>query len=220
MQPIGAVDICNLALDRLNTPPISSILAPTTTNEDICARHYDQTRRQLLRSFIFNFARKSDTILADPLAPTHPEFANAFDLPTDFIRLLSLGDRLLFGGAVPSCYMDFSNNYIYCDSATQDSAAATPSIEINYIFDAQSVPKFDPLFVNVLKLQLAANMAYKFSPKPSLLKGLYEELHDANLAAAAVAGQEKPPRRVQRSRISEVRRSGGIYRNNTIITGP
>ena len=61
-------------------------------------------------------------------------------------------------------------------------------------------------------------MARKLTGK-GLSNDLLEELRNAELAAAAVSGQEKPPIRVQRSRIRDVRRSGGIFRNNTVIGG-
>ena len=221
-QPTGPVDICNLALDRIGQDSISSILNPQTTNEDICARHYDQTRRKMLRKFIFNFARKAAVLPPNLTAPTRDDFANAFSIPNDFIRLLTLGDGIVDGGALASRNFDISGPYIYCDSATAfDPVTLNPTgLDIKYIYDAVLVPQFDALFVDVLVLELAKSMAFKFTLKPTLVKGLEEQLLDANLAAAAVASQEKPPVRVQRSRIRSVRRSGGIFTDNTVIGGP
>ena len=327
-QPTASVDICNLALDAIGQLPISSILNPTTQTEDICARQYDPTRRQVLREFIFNFARKTTQLVKTANAPTHPEFVNGYSLPNDFIRLLTLGDRVLYGGNIPTQFFDFSAGYLYCDDLTDqgtnvntpapvlaitaiyrsgdvvsgitvpagqtvvavtggtpipgaeylagtvggstqangntyqivagmlsslavyflqtsagqnfDSSAwgayttggtLTPTyvpptststavgLEMGYIFDAQNVQQFDPLFINVLALQLAQNISVKFTLRPSAVDKLEARLHNARLEAAAIAGQEKPPRRVQRSRIRDVRRSGGIFRNNTIIGG-
>lgn len=221
-QPTGPVDICNLALDRIGQQPISSILSPQTVNEDICSRHYDQTRRKMLRKFIFNFARKAAVLPANLTAPTRSDFTNAYSLPADFIRLLTLGDRIIDGGALKPSNFDLSGPYIYCDAATAfDPVTLLPTgLDIKYIYDAVTVQQFDPLFVDVFVLELAKKMAFKFTLKPALVKGLEEELLDANLSAAAVAGQERPPIRVQRSRIRQVRRSGGIFTDNTVIGGP
>jgi hypothetical protein len=323
--PSSAVDICNLALDRVGQLPISSILNPQTVSEDICARHYDATRRKKLRQYIFNFSKRDTTLIKASNAPVHPQFATAYTIPNDLLRLHTLGDWRLYGGNVPTQFFDIANGFIYCDDITDqgvqinstaqlsiiaiyrsgdvvsgvtvpvgmtviavtagtpiggaeylisgvlgtiqlngntyqinagllsgisvyflqtasgvnfDSStygaytgggAATPTyispganmvptnLEICYTSDFTLVPKFDPLFVDVLVLELAKKISPKFTLKPSTIDQIENELKDANLAAAAVAGQEKPPRRVQRSRIRDVRRSGGIFRNNTMI---
>jgi hypothetical protein len=331
--PIASVDICNLALDALGQQSITSILTPASVVEDICQRWYDQTRRQILREFIFNFSRKVVLLYPNLSAPVHPEFVNGYTLPIDLVRILKFGDQVFYAGAIPPNKFDFSSGFLYCDELTSPSnidvqAQAAPiliitgiyrtgdmvsgvvvptgytvvalasgdqpisgatyivsavqgaiqangqnlqvvpgtlgaagpvyflqtaggqnfdssswgvytsggqlapnyippgsasqtqtSLEMTYIYDAQFVAQFDPLFINVLSLQLAQNMAFKFTLKPSTLNILEQRLREARLAAAAVAGQERPPVRVQRSRIVRVRRSGGIFSDNTRVYG-
>jgi hypothetical protein len=211
--PASAVDICNLALDRLGTDTISSILTPVSEKEVVCARHYDKTRKQMLRRFVFNFSRKLDTWTPDPTVTPAFGYTNAYALPNDFIRLMAIGD-VSINQDVPGRLYAMSDNYLYCDSGQVSTAG---DMNVEYIFDAQQVIKFDALFVDVLVLQLAKNMAYKFTNKQSIITGVADELKDAYLAAAAVAGQEKPPRRVQRSKLRDIRRAYGIYRDNTRI---
>lgn len=325
--PVGSIDIANLALDLLNQQPVSSIVDPTVPTAYILARWYDQIRRQLLRKYIFNFSRKVVLLSPSANAPVHPEFVNGYAIPNDFIRLLKLGDRILYGGAIPTQFYDFSAGFLYCDDLTDqgigvaqsaptlqitgiyrsgdlyqniivptgstvvtiingtpipgaqyqisgvlgsvqangnsyqivagllsgiavyflqttggqnfDSSTWTPYVsggtaapiylppgslsnptgfEFTYIYDAQTVSQFDPAFVDLFAVQLAVRTCRKITAKhPS--EDLLAELRNAELAAAAVAGQEKPPFRVQRSRIRDVRRSGGIFRNNTVIGG-
>lgn len=325
-QPIASVDIANLALDLLSQEPVTSIVTPASPTADIMARWYDQTRRLLLRKYIFNFARKVALLTVDPDAPTHPEFVNGYSLPTDLVRMLKLGDRILWGGAIPTQFFDFSAGYLYCDDLTDqagfasavevltitavyrsgdtylgipvpagstvvtvaggtpvvdaqyqvsavvgttqlngstyklvagllgsnsvyylqttggqnfDSSAygvyvsgglatvtylppsATPAasgLQLTYTYDAQLVTKFDSAFVDLLAATLAARTCKKITGKDPSDK-LIAELRNAEVAAAAISGQEKPPMRVQRSRIRDVRRSGGIFRNNTVIGG-
>lgn len=323
--PVASVDIANLALARLGQQPITSLLVPDSPTADICELFYDATLREMLRKYIFNFSRKTTSLSPSADAPTHPEFTRGYALPSDFIRLLKLGDRVLYGGAIPTQFYDFSAGYLYCDDITNQgtgvvnaaptltitaiyrsgetvsgtpvpagytvvavsggtpipgaqylisavvgstqangntfqivagtlgaldvyylqttggqnfssaawgvyvsggqatptyvppgSASASTTLQMNYIFYAQDVPKFDPLFIKVMWLQMAVNMCKQLTKKePS--KELLAELSQADLAAAAVAGQEKPPERVQRSRLRDVRRSGGIFRNNTVL---
>lgn len=326
-QPIAGVDIANLALDHLQQQPIASIVNPASPIADVMARWYDQVRRLLLRKYIFNFARKTAQLTPSADAPTHPEYVNGYAIPIDFIRLLKLGDRVLWGGAIPTQFYDFSQGFLYCDDLTdQGTGEATPAptlqltgvyrsgdtyagtqvpagstvvtiaagtpipsaqyqvssvigttqlngnvytlaagllgstavyylqttagqnfgsstytayvsggalaavfvppgslaqptgLEFEYIYDAQNVLQFDAAFIDLLALQLAVKTCKKLTGRDAGEK-LIAELRNAELAAAAIAGQEKPPVRVQRSRLRDVRRSGGIFRNNTVIGG-
>ena len=209
-KPTSPIDVCNLALDRLGQASISSIDAPKTQSEDICARHYDTTRREILRDYIFNFAKKLATLTIDATFTPDHGFVNAYKLPNDFIRLLALGDTSINFDVAPNLY-DLSENRILTNQGDNGS------LKISYIFDATQVNHFDTLFLKLFKLRLAANMAYKFTLKNTFIDALLKEMESVQTAAAAVAGQEKPPRRIQRSRLIEVRRYGSINRDNTRV---
>lgn len=201
--PTVAVDICNLALARLGQPRITSIEAPTGHSEDVCAIHYPMTRRRLLRGpRVFNFAKKyAQLTKSGSVVPTFG-FAAAFPLPNDFLRLLTLGD-ITIGDPTMAELFDVVGNHIY--TSEEDS---TDTLNIYYIFDETSVSKWDAIFVNLMRLELAMDMAYAFTLKPSLVKSLNEELRDVRLEAGAVAGQEKPPIRITRSKWRDNRRLG------------
>lgn len=324
--PVASVDIANLALDALSQTVVPSIVDPQSAVADIMARWYDQTRRLVLRKYIFNFSRKVALLTPSANAPTHPEFTNGYALPIDLIRILKLGDRVLWGGNIPTQFFDFSSGYLYCDNLTDQANVTSPSasltltgvyrsgdtyasvavpagstvvtisggtpitdaqyqisavvgttqlngntyklvagalgantvyflqttggqnfdssaygvyvsgglatvtyippgstilttgLQLTYTYDAQNVLQFDTAFIDVLSLTLAARSCKKITGKDPTDK-LLSELRNAEIAAAAISGQEKPPVRVQRSRIREVRRAGGIFRNNTIIGG-
>ena len=200
--PTTAVHICNLALDRLGQRSISSIDNPTTDTETICARHYPTTRREMLRRYIFTFSKKYATLTASTTKTPAFGFSHAYALPNDFIRLLALGDVTINDDLEPGLY-DISEGYIFT------SAADGGALNIQYVYDAKDVTKFDSLFVRLLALHLAANMAYKFTKLNSLINAIRDDAADAALAAAAVSGQEKPPRRKERSRIIAMRRNLG-----------
>jgi hypothetical protein len=217
-QPGTPVDVCNLALQACGqTTRITSILAPQTPLEDMGADWYDQTRREALREYIFNFARRPVTLYVGTPPIVDPQFATAYLLPLDQLRLLTIGDRLLYGGNTPTDFYNIADGWLYLDAAvTPDAADGVP---IEYIYDAVTVAKFDPCFVEVLYLRLAQRFARPLKAPKSTRDDIVEALAKAELKAAAISGQEKPLRRVQRSRVRDVRRSGGIFRNNTIIGG-
>lgn len=208
--PTSDVHICNLALDRLGQGEISSIATPQNKTEDICARHYDSTRRELLRRYIFNFAKKLTTLSVDALKTPAFGFSSAYTLPNDFLRLMALGDITLDRDMDPRLF-DLNEGFIYTDSGEGGA------LNMQYVFDAKQVNLYDPLFVRLFTLHLASNMAYKFTLKNSLITAIRKDADDVALTAAAVAGQEKPPRRVQRSKLRNVRRFGDIYRDNRFV---
>lgn len=208
--PTSPIDICNLALDRLGQDEIASIVTPTTPPEDNCARNYDPVRRLLLRKYIFNFAKKLRKLNVSATFTPAFGYASAYKLPNDFVRLLALGN-IAINDDINAKFYDFEQGHILTDQGTSGV------LSMSYIFDTADVNTYDPAFVEVFKLTLAKAMAYKFTLKNSFVKALDDELVDAKAAAAAVAGQEKPPRRIERSRMRQVRRAGIFTRGNTRV---
>ena len=210
-QPTSDIHICNLALDRIGQREIASISAPTSKEEVVCARHYSQTRRELLESFVFNFSKKLVTLTVNAEIPVFG-FAAAYALPNDFLRLLALGDYTINEDVGPGLF-DISNGFIYTDSGETDEDDNT-TLNLAYISDATVVGKYNPLFIELFKLKLAQNISYKFTLKASLLRDLEAEYEMVAVRAAAIQGQQVRPRRVERSRWVAARRGGG-QRDNT-----
>ena len=201
--PTGKVHICNLALDQLKQEYIQSIDAPETWVAEVCAMHYDQARQEVLRKHPWNFAIKRDTLTKSATAPVFGWQA-AYNLPNDFLRLISIGDDSL--NSIRNHYQ-LENNQILgsdLDSVTADT------IQIRYVYDLTDITKFDPLFIKCLYLQMAINMAPRFSLTRAMLQELKEELTDVQPWATAVDGQERPPQRIQRSKIIAARRGFGM----------
>lgn len=203
--PTSEIDICNLMLARLGQKQISSIDPPTGPAADVVALHYPMTRRAALRGGIWNFAKKLAQLTTSGTVTPAFGYASAFKLPNDYIRLLSLGDYTINDDTPPGLY-DIVDGHIYTD----ESDAGT--LNISYLRDHTIVARWDALFVNLMRLQGAKDMAYAFTLKPSLLKSIDDELADVKLEAKAVAGQEKPPRRISRSKLLARRRLGGTSR--------
>jgi hypothetical protein len=174
----------------------------------MCARHYDQCRRELLRKGIFNFARKYDIMEKDTDVSPAFGFTSSFYTPADCLRLLVIGD-IIVGTNLRGKQYDIVEHHIFT-SFDQDG-----DLSIEYIKDAQLVEEFDSLFINCLVLLLAKRMSYKFTLKPSLVQQLNEDLKDEMVAATAVAGQERPPRRIETSKLRDARRFGFKSKDNT-----
>lgn len=199
------IQICNMALSYLGQGEITSIESPTSKAEEICALHYSQTLKEVLRKHIFNFAKKLAVLTVDGAKTPAHGFSYAYALPNDFVRLLSLGD-IVFNGDIDHQYYELSEGYIFTDYANGGS------LSITYIYNCTNVTKYDPLFIKLLCLQLASNMAYAFTAKQTLISQIEDRLSQVEVAAAAVAGQEKKPRRIEKSRW-DIKRRYGSTRN-------
>lgn len=198
--PTSKVHVCQLAVDLLGGGDISSIDAPITKEEKICARWYDSVREALLRAYVWNFAKKY--IILTPSSTETPAYRynTAFALPNDWLRVLEVGDGVTTGIVKD---FDIVGRFIYVGFVD----GTTPTeLKFAYIKDEQIVRNFDALFIEFLYHRLAKRISYKFTLKNSVVKRIDEEIKLLELQAPAVDGQERPPRRKQRSRWRQSRR--------------
>lgn len=216
-RPTAPIDICNLALDEIKQNPINSIDTPVTSNEFTCRRWYDPTRAECLAQHPWKFATIRTILTPDPTATPDFGYAYAYNLPTDYIRLVTLGDDYL--SDLKREY-EIENGQIL--TAAGNSTTDSTSLYTRYVYDIQQVPKFSPLFVKYFVLQLALNMATKFSTSPTIKNQIRDEYKDIEMQAKAVNGQDRRPKRIQFSRILTKRRGlpGGVYASKyTIFDG-
>lgn len=204
--PNSSAVICNIALDKLlqtNEQPVTNIESPTTETEKICARHYDFSRRKALRRKPWNFALKRAKLLQSTETPEFG-FDYQYNLPVDFIRLANIfeDDDSLKEPEFPEPFEVEGGKIL-----TNGDAGAV--LRIRYVWDFTSVVKMDPLFIDLLAVMLAKDMAYKFTSSQSDVQRLDALEREALAAAGAIDGQERPPTRIERSRARSRRRQLG-----------
>lgn len=202
--PQDPVDICNLSLSILNQDFVTNIDTPTTETEKLCKKHYAQQRRATLRSHPWNFAIKRVQLAANATAPVFG-FSTAYDLPPNFIRFLTRHTDL--GVAVTDGFIE-GKDYEIEDGQFLTSNTATNSSALNmrYIFDQETIIKWDPLAIDVLVFNLALKLAPQYKSAPRAINNIKEMLREVKSEAKAIDGQERPPRRIQRSRFIRARR--------------
>jgi hypothetical protein len=199
--PTAAVDICNLALHHVGERAINSIEAPTTDNEETLALWYDHTRQTLLRDYVWNCAQKY-TVLARA-GDGEGSYDDAYNLPNDFIRLNSVGEDI----TDPITDYELGEGVIYASEGDE--------LPIRYNRNITNVNSFDALFIDCLALAIAENIAFKITKKKSVSDLMAQKLAMRLPKATSVDGQERPPRRVERSKYLTARRFGGsINRDN------
>lgn len=214
--PTSAVEICNFALDHLKQKAITAITGDNLpTPAVICARHYDQVRRAVLESHPWNFAIKR--IQITPLA-TAPLFgySSAYQLPPDFIRLLTIGDDAL-GAITPTELYQIEDGQLLTGSEFVTDATGTQNVR--YVFDQTNINKFSALFIDIFAIELALRMAYKFTGlgnRVSQLRSLFQEF---STRAYAIDGQQRPPTRIERSKFRRARtfNRGNVAGPNTVL---
>lgn len=194
--PSSAVDICNLALDHLAQEAITSIDSPTTPTETVCARWYHAVRRAVLRANVWNFASARVAISRDAASPAFG-YADAYNLPNNFIRLSFIGNDSI---------MDYKRKYEVEGRQLLLNNSTATSLNIGYIYDITNVNKFDALFIDLLAIELAWRMSYKFAVKSTLRQAIKDLREDINLLARGIDGQERPPKRIERSKFKSARR--------------
>lgn len=201
----SSAEICNLALNLLKAPPISSLENPKNEVERTCNLWYDPTRKEILRQHPWNFAKSRATLTRDTTAPAFG-YSDKYLLPNDFVRLRFIGDEQ--DSLQKEDYDIEEDRYLLIDNNAG-------SLQIGYIKDVVDVVRFDPLFVKCFSLTLAVNMSFGITGKTTVRTDLRNMLLEANMQARAVNGQDKPPVRVTRSRVIGARRQyGGISGSN------
>lgn len=85
---ISDVSICNRALRYLGAPEILSLEQPSR-EANLCARHYAETRDELLESHNWNFATRYQRLARIKEEPPF-DYAYAYQLPHDCLRVRAL----------------------------------------------------------------------------------------------------------------------------------
>ncbi len=181
--------IANNALSRINKSPLQT-LDDSSTSALLCRQLIPESVKNILNQYPWHSARKR-TVLA-PLTET-PEYGyrNVFEMPDDYIRLVS----------VDSLYRwSREGNRILSDDGT---------LCIIYVAVPASPYTLDPLIVDTITAQLASQLAVSLTSDSSLVNLLYQEteikLQKAKLQEDAGEEDIKPH---MHSWANEIRRDG------------
>jgi len=197
-----------MALGYIGEAPIRSIESPTTDIERNAANYYHATRRYGLTLSLWNFAKVQQAI--PRTGDGQGDFTSTYQLPNDLITFVSVG------GESEYFYEDAYD--IRGDQLHYNSDAN--SIIIRYVKDVTDINKWSPGFVMVVARLLAVEMAYMLSKKDNIIKTNNSVLQIVLADAIAKDGSERPPIRIEQSRILNMRRrltGGGSFNDNPTI---
>lgn len=173
------VDICNLALQRLGAKTITA-LTDDSVNARECNRVYAHARDSELRAHPWSFARKRAQLAASSTAPAF-EYARAFDLPSDFLRLLPNNGRL---GQVVQDDLQIESGQIL----TNDGAP----LNIIYIARITDPNTFDQGFIDLLVARVAFDLCEKITQSTKKFEIMNLQYQEAKATARRVNAFERP----------------------------
>jgi hypothetical protein len=152
-------DICNRALIKIGKATIRDIDTDESTQGTVCKAVYDAMLNEILRQAEWNFAVTRQSLNKDISYTANGEWANGFILPTlpPVIKIISVENNAAF--------------------KIERRLLVTNVNEINlkYIGRVTDPNLYDALFINVLVLRIAYEIAFTLTSQANLTDKLYKE---------------------------------------------
>ena len=169
----SVVDICNSALNMLGGNTIIS-LTETSKNARLCNQRYELVRDAVFREHPWNCLQKRVELAKDTDAPAF-EFASAFTLPADCLRVLRSENS------------NFSNNERFRIEGRK-LLTDESTIKILYVASITDTTQYDASLIETLSARLSAELAYPITQSSTLMDRMFslyqQKLKDARFADA------------------------------------
>lgn len=172
------VDICSAALASLGANPISSLLEDLDRAR-VCASLWPIVRDEVLRAHPWNCCIKRQELAALSDAPLGGDYLYQYQLPSDWLRTLSLS----------------ATNYNITDFKHESGkilSNETP-IVLRYVYKNTSATTYDAMLTQALVLLMSARLAYPIAQTSSLEGQRLQEYGQYMKRVRAVDGMEDPP---------------------------
>ncbi len=177
---ISVTGICNLALSDVGIKRITNFETDASTQAISCRLHYEPTKDALLRSHYWPFAADRSTLSQDTASPAF-EYDNQFILPTNFLYLRSIfADNFTVEGKSRNRHAIEGKRLLSNNSTAQ----------IRYTKKVTDPTEFDPLFVQVLVLQLALKLTSLAGATPKIRESLKDDLRLLMPSVRSLSRQE------------------------------
>lgn len=182
------VEICNRALTKLGAARITSIADASKSARSMAAL-WDTVRRSELRKRFWSFALKRDSLPSLSPSPAFG-FALAYQLPSDFLRLVQIGDYFIVPGLTDYREGDDSAYAIEGSQLLTDFAAP---LHIRYVRDITDPGAFDACFVESLASKLAYEACYEITQSNQGQDRCSQDYKASISEAVRANAIEKPP---------------------------
>lgn len=177
----SAISVCSAALLELGSRPINDF-DENTEGARLCANLWPILRDNMLRLHPWNFAKKRVK-----LSPTKdiPEFGYsfAFNVPADFLRVISVNGEYAKGMAWPEGYT-LENGQILSD---------VPSLHLQYVYRNEEPINWDSEFTRLMVLTMKKSLAYPVTRDNAVKNDAEQEWAIALRLAKSTNGIETQP---------------------------
>jgi hypothetical protein len=170
------VSICSNALLMLGGQPINA-LNENSDRARLAANLFPAVRNYVLRRHPWNCAVKRVTLSPDLETPGF-DWAFQFTLPSDYMRMLSVGER----GAEEDYKIESGKLLLDTNVAL-----------VRYIWRNENVGTWDDMLVWAMTMSMKAVFAYPITQSASMEQLVEAALRDVLKQARAVDGQDDPP---------------------------
>lgn len=175
------IGLCARALIKIGANPITSF-DDGTVESDIAGALYGPVRDTVLSSYPWSFAVKQAPLNQLQQAPV-ADYAYAYQLPNDVLRVISIGEASRGRGA---------HYRIAADSIHTDITNAS----MTYIFRPEE-ETFPPFFDDVLITRLAAEFCLPVTEQITRANSLFSHAENTFKAAKQIDGQQESPNRIE-----------------------
>lgn len=186
------VSICSNALLMLGGQPIND-LAENTDRARLASNLWQPVRNYVLRRHPWNCATKR-VVLSPDVAPPAFDWAFQYTLPSDFLRLLSVGES---GNEADH---KIESGKLLCNENP---------VFLRYVWRNENPGTWDDMLVWAMTVSMKAAMAYPITQSASLDQLVEGALRDVLRQARAVDGQDDPPETLGDTPLLSARFGGG-----------
>jgi hypothetical protein len=193
-------DICNAAISHCGTRSKISSISEGSPEANACLTHYPFVLAASLRSYDWNFARKTVQLgmLALPIpagqtvAPTSnvARWSYEFVLPTDIVYLRRLNDLPIVSN--PQQWFELASDIDGNNAPINVLFCNLPAVSALYTALIADPNRWDAGFVDAMQYGLAERICYELSAKEDRVKSLTGMWAQTLSIAAVQAANENP----------------------------
>lgn len=172
-MPASVVQICNLALAKIGSPPIAS-LDEDSREARACSLIFEFCRAEVIQIRPWASCVKRASLAKLDAAPLF-EFTAAWQLPSEFLDLVRLGDD--------------DNAAINHRIEGRVLLTATGTANIIYTYLNEDTSTYEPVLVDLIASRMAVDLALQVANNASMAQALTQAYEMKRQRAKAVDGQ-------------------------------
>jgi hypothetical protein len=203
--------ICNIALARCGATEISSFENDQSREAVLCRRLFHPARRMALVAHHWNGAKRAAQ-LTENTDVTPVFWSYAYDLPDDFLRMISVH---------PSNDLNSETPYALQNANDADAdmvlMADANQIYVQYVFDNDDVTSLSQGFREVLNFVLARDLCMSLGKSTSKYELTNREYRRALTMAKSIDGMQDYPERLSDG--TWLKSRYGLYTDKSIVNG-